>query len=274
MANVVINRETCIGCGLCVNDCSRGAIVLEEEKAKVNLDLCNECGHCLAVCPQASVSMPDYDENEIIEYDRDRLNLDPDDFLYYQKFRRSIRQFKKKAVELDKLNKIIEAGRYAPTASNRQSNRFIIIRDKIEEVRDLAISTLYEIASDPAYDPKGSTDYRKAWISMYEDYKNENIDRLFFNAPEIIIVVSEDKAGFAEVNGGIAASRMELQANTLGLGVCYIGFLKRAYLFNNKIRELIGMKDNENMILSFVLGYPNVKYQRTLNRKPSDVRIL
>jgi nitroreductase/NAD-dependent dihydropyrimidine dehydrogenase PreA subunit len=274
MANVIINMETCIGCGLCVSDCSRGAIILADEKAEVNLNLCNECSHCVAVCPKASVSMPDYDENEIIEYEKDKLHLDPDDFLYYQKFRRSIRQFKNKNVELDKLNKIIEAGRYAPTASNRQSNRYIIIRDKIDEVRELAISTLYEIANDPNYDPKGSTDYRKSWIGMYEDYKNKNIDRLFFDAPNIIVIISEDKSGFAEVNGGIAASRMEVQANTLGLGICYIGFLKRAYLFNKKIGELIGMKDNEDLILSFVLGYPNVEYQRTVNRKPSDVRII
>lgn len=274
MAKVVINKETCIGCGLCVKDCSRGAIILVDEKAQVDLELCNECSHCVAVCPQASVSMPDYDENEIIEYKREKLNLDPDDFLYFQKFRRSMRQFKDKDIESDKLNKIIEAGRYSPTASNRQSNRYIIIRDKIDEVRELAINTLYEIAIDPNYDAKGSTDYRKSWISMYEDYKNKNIDRLFFNAPEVVIIVSEDKSGFAEVNGGLAASRMELQANTLGLGVCYIGFLKRAYLINKKIGTLIGMKENEDFILSFVLGYPNVKYQRTVNRKPSDVRYL
>jgi len=43
---------------------------------------------------------------------------------------------------------------------------------------------------------------------------------------------------------------------------------------NGKIKKLIGMKDNEEFILSFVLGYPNVEYQRTVNRKPADVRIV
>ena len=45
MANVKINKETCIGCGLCVEDCSRGAIILNDGIAEVDLDLCNECGH-------------------------------------------------------------------------------------------------------------------------------------------------------------------------------------------------------------------------------------
>jgi nitroreductase/NAD-dependent dihydropyrimidine dehydrogenase PreA subunit len=274
MGNVKINKETCIGCGLCVEDCSRGAIILKDEKARVNLEACNECGHCVAVCPQASVSMPDYDKNEIIEFKKDRLNIDPDEFLYFQKFRRSVRQFKNMDVEADKLNKIIEAGRYSPTASNRQLNRFIIIKDKIEEVTHSAIKTLYDIAVNPDCDMKGWSAYRDSFIRMYEDFNNKKIDGLFFNAPAVIAITSEEKSGFAGVNAGIAASRMELQAVTLGLGVCYIGFFKRAADSNSEIKKLIGMKDDEELILSFVLGYPNVKYQRTVNRKPADVSLI
>ena len=274
MANVIINKKTCIGCGLCVKDCSRNAIALVNRKAEVDLDLCNECCHCVAVCPEVSVSMPDYDSDEILEYDADKLYLDPDNFLYFQKFRRSIRQFKNKVIEPDKLNKIIESGRYSPTASNRQLNRYIIIRDKIDEVRDMTIKALYDMANDSNLDLGGRSGYQKAWIQMYNDYKEKNIDRLFFNAPQIIVIVSEDKAGFAEVNGGLAASRMELQANALGLGVCYIGFFKRAVQYNGRIKELIGMKDDEEFILSFALGYPNVKYQRSINRRTPDVRYI
>lgn len=271
MANVIINKELCIGCELCVKDCSRKAISLVNEKAQIDLSLCNECGHCVAICPQYAVSMPQYSKNEILEYDKDRLNLESDNFLYFLKFRRSIRQFKNKDVETDKLNKIIEAGRYSPTASNRQLNRYIIIRDKMDEVRDLAIKTLYNVSSDPNFDMKDWSGYRKQWIQLYNDYKEKNIDRLFYNAPEIIVIVSDDKSGNAGVNGGIAASRMELQANTLGLGVCYIGFFKKAIEYNNELKELIGIKDDEEFILSFVLGYPNVKYLRTVNRKPADI---
>jgi len=34
------------------------------------------------------------------------------------------------------------------------------------------------------------------------------------------------------------------------------------------------MKDDEELILSFVVGYPDVKYQRTINRKPADVSFI
>ncbi|HOK48632.1 MAG TPA: nitroreductase family protein [Sedimentibacter sp.] len=275
MTQVMINKEICTGCGLCVKDCSRNAIVLVDDKAKVDLELCNECGHCLAICPFGSVSMPLYDADEIIKFDKEKMSIEPDNLLNFLKFRRSIRQFKDKDIEPETLNKIIEAGRYSPTASNRQMNRFIIIRDKLNEVRDVAIKTLYDMGNDPSCIDKTSWSlYHKAWIKMYEDYKEKNIDRLFFNAPAVIAIVSEEKAGFADVNGGIAASRMELEANSLGLGVCYIGFFKRAITYNKKLRELLGMKENEEFILCFVLGYPNVKYQRTVNRKPADVRYI
>ncbi len=271
MNNVIINKETCIGCGMCVKDCSRNAIELVNEKAAVDLNLCNECGHCVAICPEASVSMPDYND-ELLEYDADKLKLDPDNFLDFQKFRRSIRQFKNKDVEQSELDKIIEAGRYSPTASNGQMNRYIVIKDKIDEVRGMAIKALYDMANDSAVQIGGG--YRSVWKQMYNDYNEKNIDKLFFNAPQIIVIVSEDKSGFEEVNGGLAASRMELQANAMGIGVCHIGFLKRAIEYNSKIKELMRMKDNEKFILSFILGYPAIKYQRTTNRKEADVRFI
>jgi len=275
MAEVIIDKEMCTGCGLCVKDCSRNAIALVNGKAQVDLELCNECGHCFAICPFGSVSMPLYDVNEIIKFNEEKMSIEPDNLLNFLKFRRSIRQFKDKGIEPEKINKIIEAGRYSPTASNRQMNRFIIIKDKLDEVRGLAIKALYDMANDPSSVDKGTLAlYQKAWLSMYEDYKEKNVDRLFFNAPELIAIVSKDRSGFADVNGGIAASRMELQANSLGLGVCYIGFFKRAIEYNEKLRELLGMKENEEFLLCFVLGYPDVKYQRTVNRKPADVRYI
>lgn len=274
MPNVIINKETCIGCGLCVKECSRHAIFLVNDKADVQLSLCNECSHCFAVCPNRSVSMPPYDEDEIMEYDGSKSILDPDDFLYFQKFRRSIRNFKDKEVEKEKLNQIIEAGRYSPTASNRQLNRYIVIGDRIDEVKEMVMKTLYDFANDSSYQATGGVDYRQTWLKMYDEFKEKKIDRLFYNAPQIIVIVSEDKGGFADVNGGIAASRMELQANSLGLGVCYIGFFKRAISSNSKLRELIGMKDNEEFVVSFIIGYPNVKYRRTVIRKPADVRYM
>ena len=67
---IVIDKEKCIGCGLCADDCPAGKIALHEAKAVWSPD-CIQCGHCVAVCPQAAVSIPEYEMDDVEEYDPD-----------------------------------------------------------------------------------------------------------------------------------------------------------------------------------------------------------
>ena len=54
MAEHVINidKEKCIGCGMCRKDCAAHNIVIENHKARVLSNDCIMCGHCAAVCPK------------------------------------------------------------------------------------------------------------------------------------------------------------------------------------------------------------------------------
>lgn len=59
------------------------------------------------------------------------------------KFRRTTRQFDiSKEVEVEKIEKIIEAGRYAPTSSNMQNVSYIVVKENIQKLRVLALETL------------------------------------------------------------------------------------------------------------------------------------
>ena len=169
---------------------------------------------------------------------------------------------------------IIEAGRYSPTAGNRQKNRFIILKENIEQVRKAAIETLRHAAADESKDFGEREIYRKSWARMYDDYAEGRRDGLFFNAPAVILIVSDENNHYAEIDGGIAASRMELQANALGLGVCYIGFLNTAMEFDGRIKEMAGLKEDEKLAVAFVTGYADVEYKRPAPRKPANVRKL
>lgn len=53
---VKINKEKCIGCGLCNNVCPVEAIEIKEGKAVVD-DKCIECGVCITQCPTCAISM-------------------------------------------------------------------------------------------------------------------------------------------------------------------------------------------------------------------------
>jgi NAD-dependent dihydropyrimidine dehydrogenase PreA subunit len=53
----VVDPDSCIGCGECVDICQVNAIEMVDEKARVNADYCIGCGNCVSRCPSASLSM-------------------------------------------------------------------------------------------------------------------------------------------------------------------------------------------------------------------------
>ena len=72
------------------------------------------------------------------------------DILEFIKSRRSTRKFTDKEIEAEKLNQILEAGRYAPSGGNSQSTHFLVIQNnKNRQVspRNLSISFLHNRSS-------------------------------------------------------------------------------------------------------------------------------
>ena len=109
MANMLVSREKCVGCGLCIRDCLRNTIFMRDGKAEIDVSGCIKCGHCIAVCPQDAVTLGSV-ENAKWDSDEsgpDRGNApDAEAFLDFLKFRRSIRQYKKQEIEPEKLDLI------------------------------------------------------------------------------------------------------------------------------------------------------------------------
>ena len=89
------------------------------------------------------------------------------------KFRRSIRHFKDKPVEKEKLDTLLEAARYAPTGGNQQKTRYILLEQNKDELTELALKTLYEAAQRMDTDPalQSSKRYQPKWQSMYPAWK-------------------------------------------------------------------------------------------------------
>lgn len=275
---VIIDKEKCIGCGMCVMDCQTRDIQLKDSKASVLNNVCLKCGHCAAICPVNAVVLDDYDEKEIIDYDNDTFKNNPENFLNAIKFRRTIRHFKNTPVEKEKLEKIIEAGRFTPTGGNRQPISYIVVQNKIRELTELALEALYEIACHQDFsadkkDPSGQKRrYAAMWKNMYRQYHEGNVDRLFFNTPAMIIVLGDKDASVSpEVDGGLAAANMQTMADALGLGVCFNGFFTIAAA-DKRIREFLNIPDNKKVIVSMLLGYTNNKYYRTVPRKKPEIK--
>jgi len=50
-----IDRENCIGCGICINVCPQQAISLEDNAAVINEKKCSQCSQCVSVCPVKAI---------------------------------------------------------------------------------------------------------------------------------------------------------------------------------------------------------------------------
>lgn len=267
-----VNSEKCIGCGKCVNDCFVNDIEIMAGKAKINNITCIKCGHCIAVCPKNAVSTDEYDMKAVEEYNKDEFYIDSNTLLNFIKFRRTIRQFEDRKVEDEKLLKIIEAGRFTQTASNMQDVSYIVVRDGIQDLRKLIIESLNQIGEKILKDTNEQNilyqRYAKMWINMYKEYKEDpKNDRLFFNAPVIVVVTARQ-----EVNGALASSNMELMVDALGLGTLFSGFSAVAAQMDERISRFLGVKKGRKVVTFMIIGYPKVKYLRTVPRKKADIR--
>jgi nitroreductase/Pyruvate/2-oxoacid:ferredoxin oxidoreductase delta subunit len=269
---MIVDSNKCIGCGLCVRDCFPKDIEIVDGKAKINNVSCFKCGHCIAVCPKAAIKTDEFSMEMVKDYNKEEFSIDADNLLNFIKFRRTIRQFKEKQVEKDKISKIIEAGRFTQTGSNMQDVSYIVVEERLEELKALTLKTLKlmgeNILSNLTPETIGFKRYAELWIEMNDKYieNPKEYDKLFFHAPTIIIVTAN-----SAVNGALASSNMELMANALGLGTFFSGFFVRAAQGNKEILDIIGLKEGKQIVTCMVLGYSNVKYLRTVPRKDAEI---
>jgi len=150
--------------------------------------------------------------------------------------RRSIRRYKPDPVEEDKLTRVLEAGRLAPSAANRQPWHFIVVRDP--KVRE---------ALRAAYD--------RDW---------------FVNAPVIIVVCADptkawvraDGEEYWKVDAAIAMEHIVLAATNEGLGTCWIA------AFNEEaVRKVLNIPKHVRVVAMTPLGYPDEVKGEVVSRK-------
>jgi len=265
-----VDKTKCIGCGECVKDRFPSDIVMDKGKAFIKNVACFKCGHCIAVCPENAISTDEYKMDEVKEYSEESFKIDVENLLNFIKFRRTIRRFKPKDVEAEKLLKIIEAGRFTQTASNLQDVSFIVVKDKLKELKDLTYDRLKSIA-EHSLDGTGQANavivrYANMWLAMHKEYKANGKDKLFFKAPVVIIVTAK-----SQVSGALASSNMEFMTNALGLGTLFSGFFVRAANENKEIHDLLHINKGKEIVTCMVIGYPDVEYKRTVPRKAADI---
>lgn len=249
MNTININEEKCNGCSLCIKDCPNSNLYLKNNKAHTSNPGCMECGHCYAICPQNAISIEGYSckAESVVPM----TEIDSDTLLAAMKSRRSIRRFTSQPVEKEKLRKILEAGRYSPTGANAQNVSYTILGTKQEQAEKICVEMF-----------RKGKEIGSSFISFLK--KVEITDDFFFKGAPLVIVVSSKN----KVNASLASAYIEIMAESLGLGVLYSGFFAMCAKFSGKLRKLIKLPKGEEVVSCLIIGYPAVKYQRIVPRKP------
>lgn len=184
--------------------------------------------------------------------------------------RRSNRSFAKDTVEEEKLKKIIEAGRYAPSGGNNQSNHFLVVRNKA------VLEKLAVLAKD-AFSKMEITEntYSSLKISISLSKKGEYV--FHYNAPVLIIIANQKDYGNNIADSAVAAENMMIAANELDLASCWINQIHWLTEDENMLAYLkeLGLKDSERVYASVAIGYPNtpdkIPARAPLPRKGNEV---
>ncbi|MDD1751551.1 MAG: nitroreductase family protein [Methanotrichaceae archaeon] len=161
--------------------------------------------------------------------------------------RRSIRRYEDKAVPKEVIDKLLEAGVWAPSGMNAQPWRFVVIENR-ESIDRLSRKTKEILVNGQ-------------WPSNYKEAFKSEKDVIFYGAPLLILMCILKKEDWRMINlldCGLAAENMFLKAYQEGLGSCFIGFA----CFLNQDPELlaeIGIPKDHELIAPMIFGYPAEK---------------
>jgi nitroreductase len=186
--------------------------------------------------------------------------------------RRSTRLYKKEQVPEFMIKRILEAGRFAPSAGNAQPWKFVVIRDQsiIDDITKTVVR-LCKIFS-------AILDYRRKYFFWLRPLSKLSVRfqhndlhpvpfgalpliakgklGLWHGAPTVILIFKDVRGvGSPELDCGIAGASIDLAAHSMGLGTCWVSFSKMAFKYSLKWKRKLGIKYPYKFVTSFSIGW-------------------
>jgi nitroreductase len=181
--------------------------------------------------------------------------------------RRSIRNYRDKPVERDKLNKLIQVSGYAPSAHNARPVHFLVIQNKIE-VRRLSGLVVDWMRMTIKEDPASAKAFHFDRVVAFWD---EGKDPICRNAPHLIIAHAAESSRLAQVDCILTLAYAELIAPLLGLGATWAGYMMIATIFYPPLKEALNLPESHKCFGVMMVGYPKLKFVRMPLRNPPAV---
>jgi nitroreductase len=171
--------------------------------------------------------------------------------------RRAVRKYDDRPVSKDLIEQVLDAGRMAPSAMNKQPWHFYVLTKKetIESFsREIAAVALKGTLKSGI---SGIKQVIKAAAGLLHFAHGINLllskDPVFYGAPVVIFLTASRDNDWASLDIGMCAQNMMLAAKAAGLDTCPIGFGK--FVEKTKIYSRLHVPDSEEVKLAIILGY-------------------
>ena len=259
----IMDNELCIQCGTCIDACPSKALVFDDDMLMHDKDKCNYCGHCLAVCPRDAI-MIDGDGYNIEDVEEFNLLTPPtvQQIRRQVMMRRSVRRFNDEGISEEELNYVLEAAKYAPTAKNCQDNYLLVVvtEEGKRELLDKSMTVIKQLGRDVADSNPGLS----AFFTMkYKMYKETGEDGLYYNAPAVIYVFSDN-----DIDGAICAhNMMQMVEAQKGLGACYLQLAADPFNKDKDLKAEYEIPENKKCVIAIALGHTDDEYFSSVPRK-------
>jgi nitroreductase len=170
--------------------------------------------------------------------------------------RRAVRKYKDRPVDKKLIEQIIDTGRMAPSAMNRQLWKFYVLTDKklIGSLSPAIVKIANKVLS---------------WAHGVDS--STTTDIIFHNAPAVIFVTAPKKNEWAAIDVGMCCQNMMLAAKSFGLDTCPIGFAK--FLQKTNKVSVLGMSSSEEIKLAIIVGYGD-EQPKVHERKKDNVKFI
>jgi nitroreductase len=170
--------------------------------------------------------------------------------------RRAVRRYKDRPVKKGTIDSILDAGRMAPSAINKQPWKFYILTNK-EDIhlfsKEIAKVVLKGVVQSGL---KGIVKTAKEFLHFSHSPNFLNVsDPIFHGAPVVIFISSDRSNEWAALDIGMCAQNMMLAAKSFGLDTCPVGMGK--FVGKTKICEKLKIPEGDQVNLAIVLGYGN-----------------
>lgn len=175
--------------------------------------------------------------------------------------RRSTRVFQSEQIKDGELQAILDAGIYAPSATNLQPWHFTVVQNK--DILDRLSDGFKELA-------------KNSNIEYLKKVGNDDNFHVFYNAPTVVIISGDENIKSAPVDCAAAVENMLVAAESLEIGSCWIGFI--AFLFNSEegteFTKELGIPQGFKQIHAAALGYKKNKSTNAPARKENTVNYI